>query len=219
MARNDDRAPILEMRGISKTFPGVKALNDVSLKAWGGEVLALMGENGAGKSTLIKALTGVNLRAPYFLAQAALPWLQAHQGLIDRLGCVMEIADVFCINKADHPRAKGAANEVRSILEIGQELDPDPWFPPIVMTRGDTGEGIEELKEAVQKHRSHLQESGKLRVRRRAALKQFVLQWATDRLEREMRGRLEHEDDELMEKVYDRELDPISASERIFKEV
>jgi len=53
---------------------------------------------------------------------------------------VMEIADIFCINKADHPQAKGAANEVRSILEIGQELDPQPWFPPIIMTRGDTGD-------------------------------------------------------------------------------
>jgi len=58
MARNDDGAPTLEMRGISKTFPGVKALNNVSLKAWGGEVLALMGENGAGKSTLMKILSG-----------------------------------------------------------------------------------------------------------------------------------------------------------------
>ena len=51
--------PRLEMRGISKTFPGVKALNGVQLKAWGGEVLALMGENGAGKSTLMKVLSGV----------------------------------------------------------------------------------------------------------------------------------------------------------------
>jgi ribose transport system ATP-binding protein len=50
--------PALEMRGISKTFPGVKALNNVRLKAWGGEVLALMGENGAGKSTLMKILSG-----------------------------------------------------------------------------------------------------------------------------------------------------------------
>ena len=50
--------PRLEMRGISKTFPGVKALNGVQLKAWGGEVLALMGENGAGKSTLMKILSG-----------------------------------------------------------------------------------------------------------------------------------------------------------------
>src|SRR4028119_1046844 len=130
---------------------------------------------------------------------------------------VMEIADVFCINKADHPRAKGAASEVRSILEIGQELDPDPWFPPIVMTRGDTGEGVGELKETIQKHRDYLGESGKLEERRRAALKQFVVEWATDRLEREMRGRLEREDTETMDKVYDRELDPIAASERIFR--
>ncbi len=50
--------PRLEMRGISKTFPGVKALDNVRLKAWGGEVLALMGENGAGKSTLMKILSG-----------------------------------------------------------------------------------------------------------------------------------------------------------------
>src|SRR5215213_1924423 len=52
------RVPTLEMRGISKTFPGVKALNGVQLKAWGGEVQALMGENGAGKSTLMKILSG-----------------------------------------------------------------------------------------------------------------------------------------------------------------
>src|SRR5215204_1061374 len=52
------RVPTLEMQGISKTFPGVKALNNVELKAWGGEVLALMGENGAGKSTLMKILSG-----------------------------------------------------------------------------------------------------------------------------------------------------------------
>ena len=50
--------PTLEMRQISKTFPGVKALNGVQLKAWGGEVQALMGENGAGKSTLMKILSG-----------------------------------------------------------------------------------------------------------------------------------------------------------------
>ncbi len=54
----DGGVPRLEMRGISKTFPGVKALNGVRLKAWGGEVLALMGENGAGKSTLMKILSG-----------------------------------------------------------------------------------------------------------------------------------------------------------------
>ncbi len=132
---------------------------------------------------------------------------------------VMEIADVFCINKADHPQAKGAASEVRSILEIGHELDPDPWFPPIVMTRGDTGEGVEELKETIHKHRSYLDESGKLEERRRAALREFVVSWATNRLEKEMHERLDREDTDVMDLVYERKLDPIAASERIFEEV
>ena len=53
-----DAAPILEMRKISKTFPGVKALQNVELTIYPGEVHALMGENGAGKSTLMKTLSG-----------------------------------------------------------------------------------------------------------------------------------------------------------------
>ena len=132
---------------------------------------------------------------------------------------VMEIADIFCMNKADHPHAPGAANEVRSILDIGQELDPQPWFPPIIMTRGDTGEGVEELEATIAKHRAYLEESGKLEERRRASLKDFVISWAKDRLEREMQQRLSRKDTGLMERVYDRELDPISASEKLFREV
>jgi LAO/AO transport system kinase len=132
---------------------------------------------------------------------------------------VMEIADIFCINKADHPQAKSAANEVRSILDIGQELDPQPWFPPIIMTRGDTGEGIDELKTTIAKHRSYLEKSGRLEERRRASLKEFVISWSKDRLEKEMQERLRGEDTELMEKVYRRKLDPISASEKLFREV
>ncbi len=51
--------PFLEMHGISKTFPGVKALNRVDLQLRRGEVHVLAGENGAGKSTLMKVMTGV----------------------------------------------------------------------------------------------------------------------------------------------------------------
>lgn len=51
--------PILQVKNISKTFPGVKALSDVSADFYPGEVHTLVGENGAGKSTLIKIISGV----------------------------------------------------------------------------------------------------------------------------------------------------------------
>jgi ribose transport system ATP-binding protein len=52
--------PLLQARGIRKAFPGVRALDGVSLTVQAGEVLALIGENGAGKSTLMKILAGVH---------------------------------------------------------------------------------------------------------------------------------------------------------------
>ncbi|MTK11335.1 MAG: sugar ABC transporter ATP-binding protein [Clostridiaceae bacterium] len=54
------KQPIIELKGVSKIFPGVRALNSIDLDVYPGEVLGLVGENGAGKSTLIKILTGAH---------------------------------------------------------------------------------------------------------------------------------------------------------------
>lgn len=60
MSKSAETTPRLEVRGISKSFPGVRALSNVSLRLLPGEVHSVVGENGAGKSTLMKILAGVH---------------------------------------------------------------------------------------------------------------------------------------------------------------
>ena len=67
---------LLEMRGIYKSFPGVKALQNVDLTLREGEIMALMGENGTGKSTLIKVLTGVHIKDSGDI------YIKGHQGAV-----------------------------------------------------------------------------------------------------------------------------------------
>ena len=59
MATADTATPVLEVRGITKVFPGVIANQDVNIKLMPGEILALLGENGAGKSTLMNIVYGL----------------------------------------------------------------------------------------------------------------------------------------------------------------
>ena len=130
---------------------------------------------------------------------------------------VMEIADdVFCVNKADHPQARGAVAEIRSMLEIGHELASDAPMPEIVMTRGDSGEDARTLKKEIEAHQNRLVETGEMKRRKCASLKDFVISWATGRLQKDMEERLKREDQSLMQRVYERSVDPIAASEELF---
>lgn len=71
-----EKQPLLRMEHISKSFPGVQALNDVDFEVYPGEILGFLGENGAGKSTLIKILSGIHSKdhgAIWFNGQAINP--------------------------------------------------------------------------------------------------------------------------------------------------
>jgi LAO/AO transport system kinase len=92
---------------------------------------------------------------------------------------IMEIADVFVLNKADLPGAQKTAQEIRGMLSMGPKM---AWRPPIVQAVGTTGAGLEEVLGAVEEHRSHLDRSGEGRARSEARLKDeaadLVGEWA-----------------------------------------
>ena len=77
---------------------------------------------------------------------------------------LMEIADIFVVNKADRPGADHVLDDLRSALHLRAG---GAWAIPVLKTVAQTGEGVPELLDAVDRHREHLEESGELEVRRR----------------------------------------------------
>jgi LAO/AO transport system kinase len=78
---------------------------------------------------------------------------------------ILEIADCFCVNKADRPGADQAAAELRMLLSLDTARDKDAWKPPIVKTVAATGEGVPALADALANHLTYLRESGQLVAR------------------------------------------------------
>jgi LAO/AO transport system kinase len=128
---------------------------------------------------------------------------------------VMEIADVFTINKADRPGADRLRNEVeimlgmragttmknvpahhgvdlsrnnilRQVREAARAEDADRWTPPVLKTVAAKDEGIADLVEALDRHFRYLEQSGTLRDRRRARLRERVIEVAEDRVRRRL---------------------------------
>jgi LAO/AO transport system kinase len=81
---------------------------------------------------------------------------------------LLEIADVFVVNKADRPGLADTVRDLESMLEMSGTHD---WRPPIVQTIASTGEGVDELFDAIVKHRAHMESTGEAEVRRKARLR------------------------------------------------
>jgi LAO/AO transport system kinase len=128
---------------------------------------------------------------------------------------VMEIADLFVVNKADRPGADRLRNDIELMLglrsgarmrdvpahhgvdlkrlnpaKIAREAaaaeQPESWTPPVLRTIGATGEGVSEFMDALERHFQYLEASGTLRSRRRARLRERVV----DAVEQRLRARL-----------------------------
>ncbi len=125
---------------------------------------------------------------------------------------LLEIADVFVVNKADRP----GVDETRRDLERALDLSRRPgWRPPIVATTATTGAGTDELWAAVGAHRAHLETSGELEPRRTARigdeLARILAALLRERAVASAGARL----DALAAEVASRKLDPWTAAERL----
>ncbi|MFJ6213060.1 methylmalonyl Co-A mutase-associated GTPase MeaB [Streptomyces sp. NPDC092296] len=80
---------------------------------------------------------------------------------------ILEIGDVFVVNKADRDGADATARELGHMLALGEARRPGDWRPPIVKTVAARGQGVDELVEVLEKHRAWAEAGGELAERRR----------------------------------------------------
>jgi LAO/AO transport system kinase len=128
---------------------------------------------------------------------------------------ILEIADVFVVNKSDRPGAQEVIRDLRMMLAMAT-YGSDGWKPPIVSTTAATGEGIADLAAAIDKHRDWLGGNGQLEERRLARAQEEISAIAIGEL-RQRVGGLPGESRlaELAERVVAGDLDPYSAADEL----
>jgi LAO/AO transport system kinase len=129
---------------------------------------------------------------------------------------ILEIGDVYVVNKADRDGADATARELNHMLGLGESRKAGDWRPPIVKTVAARAEGIDEVVEALEKHRAWMEEHGVLAERRRARAAHEVETIAVTAL-RERIGDLggDRRLDALAEKIVAGELDPYRAADEL----
>ncbi len=100
---------------------------------------------------------------------------------------ILEIGDVFVVNKADHEGADATVHDLRHMISLADRTAPGIWRPPVVKTVALQRIGADRVMEALDKHRAHLDETGELRRRRERRAADEIEQLALERL----RARLE----------------------------
>ncbi len=128
---------------------------------------------------------------------------------------ILEIGDVYVVNKADRDGAHQVVRDLRSVLSLGA-ADVGAWRPPIVSTVAQSGEGIDKLVAAIDKHWSALAESGELVIRRTRRARDEIEAIALTAL-RERFGDLHGHDalDALAEQVVTGSTDPYAAADTL----
>jgi LAO/AO transport system kinase len=147
---------------------------------------------------------------------------------------ILESADVFAVNKADREGADRAVHELEMMLALGVEVrsvghhgvarrgagvqtdeSGDVWKPPVVRSVATKGEGIDELVEALDRHRSYLATAPSAAERRSQRLRQLLMHVVRDEVVRVLNDDLAGEVEDLVDRIQRGELDPYTACERL----
>ena len=132
---------------------------------------------------------------------------------------LMEIADIFVINKADRKGVEETRRDIEQMLELS-DLPHEAWRPPIIATIGNTGEGVPALWDAVREHRQAIETTGELKSRRDFRLREELREIVARRLEQRAREICTGEVwDGLQTQVLDKTLDPWSAADEMLRGV
>ena len=127
---------------------------------------------------------------------------------------LLEIADLFVINKADRPGAAETERDLQNMLDMN--LHMGEWRPPVVQTVASNGEGVDALWAAVGEHRAHLERSGELARRREKRIVDELREIVVHRLERDAFARTRGARfDGLRDDLVARRIDPYTAADRL----
>jgi LAO/AO transport system kinase len=129
---------------------------------------------------------------------------------------ILEIADLYVVNKADRDGATQTVRDLKSMLALGEKRSPDAWKPPVLSTISARGDGIPELVEALDRHHAWLTESGELARRRHRRAVEEIETLAVTAL-RERIGDLREGTllDQLADDVLAGRCDPYAAADRL----
>jgi LAO/AO transport system kinase len=129
---------------------------------------------------------------------------------------IMEIGDIFVVNKGDLPGANKSATEIIASLELSHH--PSNWHPPVLVAVAESGEGVDKIWHSVKEHRTFLESSGQLDERRKGRVKseiaEIVAAIARNNLEESMET---NELRETLSNVVAKKLDPHTAAASMIK--
>ena len=125
---------------------------------------------------------------------------------------IMEIADIYLVNKADREGANQMATVINAMLHTAG-TQPD-WQPPVLLTTAQTGQGMKELWDQIQLHRGHLEDSSQLLARRRQRREQEFIEAVEEELGRRLRELVEKDPEVActIKSVAEKGLEPYSAA-------